>query len=296
MLLHPAGPAAAVAPSTTVLMSSASPADPGQAVTLTATVSGAGAPTGTVSFEDFIVTGSPAPLGSAALVNGQASISLSLPAGVHYVTARYGGDQDFVGSSGSITQRWGPTVAATVFAFGGPNPAPPGTPVTLNGTVVASVGAALATGSLTFSDGPTVLGSAPLGPAQFGVSGVSAAASLTISTLGAGTHAITVSFPGDANLAPATSAPFSLVIGERVATSLFLSSSPNPSTQGQTVNFGVNVNPVGPATPPPTGTVTLLEGTTVLGTAQVVSSQALIAVSSLAPGSHQIAASYGGDS
>jgi hypothetical protein len=287
--------AAATESSATVVSSSASPAAPGQAVTLTATVSGAGTPTGTVSFEDFIVQGSPAPIGSADLVNGQASVTVSLPVGVHFITARYGGDQTFFGSAGSLTQRWGPTVPARVGVFASPNPAPTGTPVTLNGFVFAAAGAAQATGTVTFSDGSTVLGSAPLGAPDFGVDGIVTSASLTTSTLAAGTHSITMSFPGDANLDAAASAPASVVIGQPVATSTFLSSFPNPSAPGQAVIFGINVSPQAPATPFPSGPVTLLEGAIVVGSGQVVSGSGSISVSTLAPGSHQIVASYGGD-
>jgi len=287
--------AAATESSATVVSSNASPAAPGQAVTLTATVSGAGTPTGTVSFEDFIVQGSPAPIGSADLVNGQASVTVSLPVGVHFITARYGGDQTFFGSAGSLTQRWGPTVPAKAGVFASPNPAPTGTPVTLNGFVFAAAGAAQATGTVTFSDGSAVLGSAPLGPPDFGVDGVLTSASLTVSTLTAGTHSITMSFPGDANLDAATSAPASVVIGQPVATSTFLSSFPNPSAQGQAVTFGITVSAQGPATPFPSGPVTLLDGGAVIGTGQVVSGNASISISTLAPGSHQIVAGYGGD-
>jgi len=294
LLLHPVG-AAAAAPSTTVLTSNLSPAAVGQSVTLTATVSAAGTPTGMVTFQDFIVGGPPASIGSADLLNGQASVTVSLPTGVHYLTASYGGDPNFLGSSGSLTQRWGPTVAPTVGMFASPNPAPTGTPVTLNGFVFASVGAGLATGSLTFSEGSTVLGTSPLGGAEFGVNGVLALASLTITTFSAGAHAITVSFAGDANLDPGTSAPVTVTIGQPVATSTFLNSSPNPSAQGQTVNFGVTVSAQGPSAQLPTGPVTLLEGATVLASAQVVSGNAFIPLTGLAPGSHQIVARYAGD-
>lgn len=79
-----------------------------QAVTLTATVAAVppatGAPTGTVTFTDGATT-----LGSASLATtgGVTSASLtvaSLPAGAQAITATYGGDATFQGSSASITQ------------------------------------------------------------------------------------------------------------------------------------------------------------------------------------------------
>src|SRR5262249_58180942 len=81
---------------TTTLNSTPNPSTVGQAVTLTATVqptSGAGVPTGTVTFRDGATAiGSP-----VALVNGSASMVVStLAVGSHSLTAAYGGTLDFL--------------------------------------------------------------------------------------------------------------------------------------------------------------------------------------------------------
>jgi hypothetical protein len=90
--------AATGASSTTTLSASPSPATVGQSVTLTATVSStsAGAPTGTVSFLDGSAT-----LGSVSLsANGTAAYTTSsLGSGSHSLTAQYGGDTTFAGST-----------------------------------------------------------------------------------------------------------------------------------------------------------------------------------------------------
>ena len=115
-VLMPATPAAA-APSatTTTLTSSANPSTVGQAVTLTATVTGA-TPTGTVTFAEPSLT-----LGSATLSGGVATLVVSTwAAGTHAVTASYEGDVNNDPSAGSLSQ----TVVAPA-----PAPQPPATPV-----------------------------------------------------------------------------------------------------------------------------------------------------------------------
>jgi hypothetical protein len=87
---------------TTVVTSSANPSVYGQAVTFTATVNvvapGAGTPTGSVQFS---VDGSP--YGSpVTLSGGQAAVTISsLAVGGHSITASYGGDGNFNGSTSS---------------------------------------------------------------------------------------------------------------------------------------------------------------------------------------------------
>ncbi len=285
--------AGGMSPTTTTLSSSADPAVAGQPVTLTASVSGgvAGTPTGSVSFAEL----GQSPFGSAPLQGGQASLTVTLPAGMHYLTASYGGDLGFFPSSDSMTQRWGPPVDAQIAVTGSPDPSPTGVPVTLSAVVDPAAGAGLATGSVTFSDGATVLGTAYLGPAGGDADGLGPAATLTVSNLAAGTHSITASYSGDGNLNPVTSGAVAELIGQPIATSTSLTSSPNPSPSGETASFTVDVSARGSPTFP-TGQVTLVEGTTVLATAQVGSgSPALLTLSNLAPGVHQVVASYGGD-
>jgi subtilisin family serine protease len=89
------------ATTTTLTASPPSPSSFGQVVTFTASVAatppGAGVPTGSVA---FAVDGSP--VGSASLVGGKASIAIgNLSAGTHTITATYGGDGNFSGSSSS---------------------------------------------------------------------------------------------------------------------------------------------------------------------------------------------------
>lgn len=68
----------------------------GQAITFTATVkpTGFGTPTGTVSFYDGTTS-----LGSSALAAGSASVTTTLAAGTHTITAVYAGDASFTGNT-----------------------------------------------------------------------------------------------------------------------------------------------------------------------------------------------------
>src|SRR5205823_2635985 len=99
------------ATTSTNLSSSAATATAGQAVTFTAAVSSnAGAPTGTVYFYDGTTL-----LGTGTVVNGVATFTTSgLSVGNHYITAVYGGDANFSGSTSQTLeeaiQSWQPSL------------------------------------------------------------------------------------------------------------------------------------------------------------------------------------------
>jgi hypothetical protein len=91
---------------TTTLASSLNPSGAGKSVTFTATVSStSGTPTGTVAFKDggIIITG----CGAKSLSGGHATCATaSLASGKHNITAQYGGNTTYAGSSSStLTQR-----------------------------------------------------------------------------------------------------------------------------------------------------------------------------------------------
>src|SRR5437773_1924876 len=96
--------APAAAATSTTINSTPTPASLGQTVTLSATVtSGAGVPTGTVTFRDGATA-----LGTVTLVNGSASlITSTLAVGTHPLTATYNGSAAFTASTS-------PTVTHTV--------------------------------------------------------------------------------------------------------------------------------------------------------------------------------------
>lgn len=90
------------ASTTTTLSSSANPVLQGATVTFTATVApvapGAGTPTGTVTFYDGATE-----IGTGSLSGGVATLSTStLPSGSDSITAVYGGDTNFLGSTSVV--------------------------------------------------------------------------------------------------------------------------------------------------------------------------------------------------
>jgi hypothetical protein len=171
--------------------------------------------------------------------------------------------------------------ATTTTARSNLNPSTFGQLVTFTATVSSSGGSPPDGEMVTFKNGSTVLGTARL-------SGGSA--SFSTSTLSAGSHTITAVYAGDATLASSSG---SLVQGiNKAASTMTFSSSPNPSTAGQTVTFTAVVSS---SAGTPIGTVTFKHGSTVLGTAVVdATGTATFSTNSLAAGSDVITASYGG--
>lgn len=83
------------------------------------------------------------------------------------------------------------------------------------------------------------------------------------------------------------------VVGE--ATTTTLTSTPNPSTVGETVTFTATVSSSAGA-PPDGETVSFMQGKTTLGTGTLSGGSASFTTSTLKKGTHSIVAVYGGDS
>src|SRR5262249_52931876 len=127
------------------------------------------------------------------------------------------------------------------------NPSVVGQAVTFTATVAATApGAGTPTGTVTFRDGATVLGTGTLDAG--GVASFAAAA------LAAGSHSITAAYGGDADFGVSTSAALSQAVNQ-AATTTALASSPNPSTYGQLVTLTATVTVAAPGAGTPTGTV-----------------------------------------
>jgi Bacterial Ig-like domain (group 3) len=265
--------------STTTIASSPNPSSFGQPVTFTATVTGSGGtPTGTVTFKDGTTA-----LGTMALSGNQAILVVStLSGGSHSMTAVYNGDGSYGSStSAPLTQIVNQNTSNVTLASS-VNPSAVGQSVTFAATVTGSGG--IATGTVTFKDGATTLGTGTLnGGGQ---------ATFATSSLTAGSHPITAAYGGDSNFTAGTSAPLTQTVGG-TSSATTLTSSVNPSAFGQPVTFTATVTGSGGT---PTGTVTFKDGATALGTGALNgASQATFATSSLTAGSHSIRATYGGN-
>jgi hypothetical protein len=194
-----------LAASTTTLASSANPSVSGQSVTLTATVapsvSSTTAPTGTVAFAN----GGTAISGCSAvtIASGTATCTTSF-AGVssNAITATYSGDSNYAGSSASLTQTVN-QAATTTAVTSSQNPAHVGQCVIFTATIsVTAPGAGAPTGTVTFMDGTTTLGTGTVSTSSSGVT----SATFSTTTLPAGPNAITAVYGGDTNFTGSTSA------------------------------------------------------------------------------------------
>ncbi|MBL1112692.1 Ig-like domain repeat protein [Streptomyces sp. 110] len=194
---------------TTTLTSSPNPSTPGQNVTFTATVTAVppatGTPTGNVT---FVISGGPTLIGTLNGA-GQATVSTNtLTTGAHTVTATYGGDTCFAGSTS-------PTITQNVVA------APTGTTVTatpatirlrMNGTlIILTLSATLRDASNNPIPGQTLtfvansaLGPIVLGSAVTNASGTATLSNVTVppTVLTASTY--TASFAGAPGLSPSS--------------------------------------------------------------------------------------------
>src|SRR5258708_2302708 len=133
-------------------------------------------------------------------------------------------------------------------------------------------------GPVTFSKGSTQIGTARI------IGGV---ATITV-TLPLGTDPITASTPGDASNNPAISPPVVVTVVKGAPT-VVVTSSLNPSIINQSVTFTATA-PTGA-----TGTITFLDGATVLGTGTLNNGVVTLTTSTLIVGSHPITVNYGGD-
>ena len=88
----------------------------------------------------------------------------------------------------------------------------------------------------------------------------------------------------------------SLALAGYPVPSVALTSSQNPTWAGQPITFTAAVAAMPPATGTPTGTITFLEGTTLIGTQTLSDGVAAISIPKLSLGSYIITASYSGDS
>jgi len=240
--------------------------------------------TGSITFNDGTTV-----IGTAPVVNGVATITVpSLPLGPNPITATTPGGPTSNTATSPATQVVVSKIIPTVVLASTANPAEFNQSITFTATVPAA-----ASGTMTFRDGAVVLGTGAVNAAGVAV--------LTTSNLAIGSHTITASYGGNGSYDVATSAPLVQVIG-KIPTAITLSQSALTQLLHNTVTFAATVTA---AIPTPTGTVTFLEGTTVLGTtaldtngtvvALAKSGGAAYATSGLTTGSHQIVAVYSGD-
>jgi hypothetical protein len=211
--------------------------------------------------------------------------------GTLFITDNATGSPQPVYMQGTAVQNTG--AASTTTLASSANPSTSGQSVTFSAVVTGPSGnTTVPTGTVSFLDGTTTLGSGALngaGQATFG-----------LSSLSVGSHSITAVYGGDSNFAGSTSSVVIQVVNSvapaQAATTTTVTSSENPSATGQSVTFTAAVAGPSGNTTVPTGTVSFLDGTTTLGTGTLNGTgQATYSTSSLNAGSHSITGAYGGD-
>jgi uncharacterized repeat protein (TIGR01451 family) len=224
------------ADTTTALTGSPNPSAFGETVTFTASVTvdapGSGTPTGTVTFKD----------GGAAIGTGTLNASgvavfatCTLDVGIHAITAEYGGDANFKGSTSAPLTQVVDEAEVTVTLESAPNPSVYGQTVTFTATVTSTVCADLAvipTGVVFFNDRGVTIGTAALN-----ASGV---ASMTTFSLVAGEHPLTAVYAGDENYRATGSAPLTHTVN-KANTRTTLASSDTTPVFGQCITFSATV-------------------------------------------------------
>lgn len=190
--------------SKTTLSASPSPARAGSPVTVSAQVTAnAGTVAGTVTFLDGNKV-----LATVPVASGKAATVMNSPAaGTHALTAKFSGSGKLPGSTAVVSLAVSAPAATSTTLVAQPASVMVGSPITLTGTVSAAAGHA--SGTVTFLDGGTVLGSQAINS--------SGRAQLSVTTLKQGTHRITASYGGAVALAASVSSPAMVSVTARPA-------------------------------------------------------------------------------
>ena len=150
--------------------------------------------------------------------------------GTHIISATYNGDANFsTSTSGSLTQIvsvLSPIYATTTAVVSSAATSMSGSPVTFTATVAGTSPTKVPTGTVTFMDGATTLGTTSLSAAASvpgSVDTYTVTATYTTSTLTGGSHNITAIYSSDLNFLASTS----IVTTQNVVSSDVLSSLPD---------------------------------------------------------------------
>jgi subtilase family serine protease len=274
------GTLTAVASTTTTVTASPTPVTLGNSTTLTANVTPTAA-TGTVTFKLGSTT-----LGTGTISGGTATLLITpttgggFIAGANTITAVYGGDANYMTSSGTGTLTV--VVPTTTVVTASPASVALGGSTTLTATITPA-----GTGTVTFTAGSKTLGTGTVtsGTATLAVSATAA------NNLGVGTDAITASYGGDAGHLT-SSGTVNLPVSQATTTT---------TVQAVTATLGVSATLTAKVAPAAaTGTVTFKLGSTTLGTGTLSSGTATLAITpttagGFSMGANTITASYGGD-
>ncbi len=217
----------------TTLLAAPSPSTYGQSVMLTATVtSSGGTPGGTVTFYNGSTS-----LGTGTLnSSGAATLATTaLPVGGNSLTASYGVTAKYAASTSTATTATVTAATTTTTLSASPTSASYGQSVTLTATVTSSGGTP--TGTVTFYDGSTSLGTGTLNS-----SGV--ATLLATTSLPVGSDSVTAGYNATTDYAASVSSAVTLTM---IPPSYMVTANPSSLSivQGQTGYVTLTITPVG---------------------------------------------------
>jgi hypothetical protein len=250
----------------------------------TITTSSNTAPTGTVTFYDgSTALGQVTSFSSGNVASFNAGM-LSL--GTHYISAVYSGDSNNATSATPAI----PIVvklayATTTSLTSSVNPSASGQSITFNAGV-STTGPTAPTGSITFTSNGTTLNTVNL---------TGGTASYTTSSLTPGAYSIVATYSGDSlNRSSSSSALLQEVkTAGSTSSSITLTSSPSAPIVGNPITLTAAVTGTGGT---PTGKVYFVDGTNVVGSVALGSSNSVtLTTSILAVGTHSLTAYYAGD-
>ncbi|MGO8757488.1 MAG: Ig-like domain repeat protein [Terracidiphilus sp.] len=248
--------------------------------------------------------------GTGTVTFGAAS-GINLPGGSYNLTAHYAGDTNFASAnSNAVALAVNPEPTTMQAASNATGAVTYGTSVTLTAAAYGvNTGSAYPVpGTYTLTDGAATLGTASLPQVGEGFAFVTngAAASLTVATLGAGTHHIVAASPAaGASFLASTSAPVTVVVNKSQVLVSLTPDHTNPAVN-TTVNLSVGVIPLtvtgselidtGVSV---TGNVDIYDTSTTpetkLGTVTLSGNAATLPVTFGAAGLHALIAQYDGD-
>ncbi|MGB6974413.1 MAG: Ig-like domain repeat protein [Terracidiphilus sp.] len=175
-----------------------------------------GAATGTITFKSGASTIGTAQLSSAGVAELQTE---TIPGGANNLTAVFPGDASFMTStSAPVNLSVQPALTSPGLPTASPTNPAVGANVTFNVTMTTDSAGAAPTGTVTFINGTTTLGTVPLtGTAgsysQASISLAGGTATFSTTSLPAGSDSVTAMYSGDSNYAGSGSNPVTVAVG-----------------------------------------------------------------------------------
>jgi hypothetical protein len=220
------------------------------------------------------------PAGNAYVLGTTNSTNFPVTPGAFQPT--YGGSSSPYDTSAFVAKFY--FAATTTVLSSSLNPSIYGQKVTWTATVTA-LGPIAPTGKVKFISATGQL---------FGEATLNSAGTATVAAAleNADNYPLTAVYMGDAYNAGSTSAVMNQIITQ-AASSATITSSSNPSAEGQTATFTATITS---PTVRPTGPVTFTAGSTALGTVELTGGKATLATSTLPVGTTTVTVTYDGDS